>query len=262
MSDTSKSTRYVRHNIANTTNYYSYLHDDSDATPSAFLSVHNYPDETRQTIFRSKHANFTSKPLIEDEGYFRNRPEDYGAEPWHESGLIDDPNYIATGRQARENEQLQLFSHTPPRPSQVSMLLSQEGTGAKVSAMTLIGMADIDARRKTGQSLKPSEDLSRHSLRIVRHLNSVGAISDDDVPSRSTNSYNFTDANEQLRTRPSYGAIAPVAQGSRDVEDVTHLASRAKRHITKIMRPDRETPKAEPEKSEQLSMPLEGWDSK
>jgi hypothetical protein len=204
---------------------------------------------------------------MDDEGPFRDNPHVYGAEPWHESGLIDDPthgswsdpDYRAPVRQARENEQLQLFSHTPPRPSKVDILLSQRGMGAKVSGMTLIGMADIDARRKTGQSLKPSDDLSRHSLRIVRHLNNVGAISDDDVPSRSTNSYNFTDAEAQLRTHPSYGAIT---ENRTDVEDVTHLASRAKRHITKIMRPDRETSKAEPEKSEQLSMPLEGWDSK
>lgn len=65
-----------------------------------------------------------------------------------------------------------LMSSTPPS-STVSVL---GGTKAsRIPAMTMLGIAEVDTNEEFGRSLTPSNNLSRHSRRLVEHLEGVGA---------------------------------------------------------------------------------------
>ena len=89
-----------------------------------------------------------------------HRANHVGEVPIHESGLVEDEYSTDILRPARENEQLQMFLHIPEGNHHVTELYSRDTSGAKISAMTLLGMADMDARRRTGKALKPSMNLS------------------------------------------------------------------------------------------------------
>jgi len=209
-------------------------------------------------VFSRKHPKPVGVDMADEDAY-RDDPH-WLVEPWHESGLIDNPNaHIwdydgpddAPIRPARENEQLQLFSYTPARPPKVGLLVSKDGLGSRMSAMTLLGMADLDSRKTTGQPLETSDDLSQHSLRIVRHLSDSGAIPSFEVPHRPTNYFSFETSDSILGSRPNL-----YTSQWRGAEDVTYNASRAKRHIAQIMHPDKEERKAKKTgENTQLTLP-------
>jgi hypothetical protein len=266
VSDTS-GTRYTRliNNYENTSRYHVFPDNDNDTLPSASLTVYHQPEHTLDAVFyRKDHTSPEGAGRPREPHSFGSSDDylayndNYDTLPVSESGYIHkgadhDPPVV----KAKENEQLQMFFHEPSGPSTVEGMFSREGVGSKVSAMTMLGMADLHSRAEFGQPLIPSHNLSDHSLRIVRHLRDVGAVDPIHVPSRTMNSSNFFSSDNLLnsdlpyRDRVRSGAV-----------DVTGDAPRAKRHISKTMRAGKEKPKAEPEKSEQLSMPLEGWDSK
>jgi hypothetical protein len=91
---------------------------------------------------------------------YTHRPKKYGQE-WADSAAD------------RETGQVPLFTHSgSPRGTHVQLL---EGTeGARVPAMVLLGIAEDDAQRRYGRGLIPSRDLSKHSHRLVQHLEEKG----------------------------------------------------------------------------------------
>jgi len=260
VTDSSKPryTRYVSDDGL-VSGYRSYPDNNRDALPSAFLIVEHHPEKTYQTVIHDgTDSNQNVYPSIDREKFYQH-PMFSDTTPWHESGLVDNPtNSNVPARPARKDEQLQLFGYTPARPSVVDTLISRKGLGSRMSAMTLLGMADLHSRERFGTPLKPSDNLSEHSMRIVRHLGHLGAISAADVPDDTQNRLNFYAAETNLNNDVTYGEHT----SSHLADDVTHDAPRAKRHISNILRSGKTKTKAEPEKPEQLSMPLEGWDSK
>ena len=239
--------------------YGAYLHGQPDEQPSAYLSVEHHPEETSQSLL----TFWPGAPKVPTSMRYEDayRDDSHAVHPWHESGLIDNPNAHnpdydgpddAPIRPARENEQLQLFSYTPARPSKVSILVSNEDMGSKISAMTLLGMADLDARKTTGRPLQTSDNLSEHSMRIVRHLGDAGAIPSHDIPHQIENGFSFETSRLMLGSLPNLY----TAQSMNGAEDVTYNASSAKRHIGQLMRPGRGERKAkETEKHTQLKLP-------
>lgn len=158
--------------------------------------------------------------------------------PFHESGLIVDKKARDEGllRPAKQDEQLQLFGRVPEQRAYVDYLLSRDTPKAKFSAMTMLGMADLEERKHSGQSLRPSEDLSDYSLRVVRRLNKSGAIDDSDVPYEANNSLEFSHANRMLDDLPSQ------AEATGEHIDVSHQSADAKAHLKSILRPTRSAP--------------------
>lgn len=155
--------------------------------------------------------------------------------PFHESGLIVDKKARDEGllRLAEQDEQLQLFGHVPEQRAYVDYLLSRDTPKAKISAMTMLGMADLEERKQSGQSLRPSEDLSDYSMRVVRRLNKSRAIDDSDVPARPNNDFDFSHANRLLNDLPS------EAEATSEHVDVSHQSADAKTHLKSILRPKR-----------------------
>jgi len=158
--------------------------------------------------------------------------------PFHESGLIVDKKARDEGllRPADQDEQLQLFGHVPEQRADVEYLLSRDTTQAKISAMTMLGMADLEERKQSGQSLRPSEDLSDYSMRVVRRLNKSGAIADSDVPKSPNNTFDFSHSNRILDSLPSLENLT-----AEDV-DVSDQSADAKAHLKSILRPKRSAP--------------------
>lgn len=156
--------------------------------------------------------------------------------PFHESGLVtddslsdgnDDDVSFAGVRPAKENEQLQLFhAHQPAR--WVSGMYSRNNPTAKISAMTMLGIADLHARQETGKALTPDTSLSPHSMNIVEKLNKAGAIKDAHVPHSISNDMDFVDAEEELDH-----SLVDFPRSPR--EDVTAMSRAARTHIRSVM---------------------------
>lgn len=261
----SSGTRYTRLiDPDNSSSWYHAFPDNGDNTrPSASLSVIHQPEDTMDTVFYRKHDT-SPEGGERPRAYFGFGSSGDALSHYYDTVPVSESGYIHKGAdhdppvvKAEENEQLQMFFHEPSRPSIVDGMYARDNPGAKISAMTMLGMADLHSRAEFGQPLVPSDNLSDHSLRIVRHLRDVGAVDPTHVPSDKQNNSDFDWSNDLLSRALSYksrlwnGAV-----------DVTSDAPRAKRHVAKTMRAGKEKTKAEPAKSEQLSMPLEGWDSK
>lgn len=76
-----------------------------------------------------------------------------------------------------------LFRHYGERPHhKLSLMSSAVGHGR--TAMSLMALAHQDAR-ESGMPLIPDRNLTKDSLRIVRHLSSLGMIPKGDVPKRA-----------------------------------------------------------------------------
>jgi hypothetical protein len=88
------------------------------------------------------------------------------------------------GRQGR------LFDYAPPVAGEhkVDTLVGTEG--ARAPNMVMLGIAE-NAARAEGTSLLPSEDLSKHSSRLVGHLKGTGAVSEH-ASTRVTNEIQFS----------------------------------------------------------------------
>lgn len=102
-----------------------------------------------------------------DEDWYRDYGTSTAVTVRHQSehGDWDKP----VGRQGR------LFDYMPPEaPShKVDTLIGTEG--ARAPNMVMLGIAE-NAARSEGTSLQPSEDLSKHSSRLVGHLKGTGAV--------------------------------------------------------------------------------------
>ena len=171
--------------------------------------------------------------------------------PFSESGLTYH-HEDGVFRRADEDDQLQLFAHNPPGPSRVEYLVSRDNPGAKITAMTLLGMADMDSRANTGHPLQISDDLSPHSLRIARHLRDRGVVTSDDVPHSNSNDMSFRDAEESLA---DYGHdLEDIKDPSSGYTDISDRARLARRHIKSLIRPTKATPKPRERKPQQLKL--------
>lgn len=160
--------------------------------------------------------------------------------PFSESGLVtDDTVHSNSGgkyvgvRQAQENEQLQLF-HAHTTPGEVFELYSRNNPAAKISAMTILGMADLDNRKESGKSLVPSKSLSHHSWDLVDKLYQAGAVADEHKTDAPSNSIGFSSAADSLDA---------MGFGDRHLDgmDITHQSRAARAHIRGILHPDKET---------------------
>ena len=154
-------------------------------------------------------------------------------------------------RRADEDDQLQLFAYDPPKPSHVQYLASRDNPGAKVAAMTMLGMADMDVREKTGHPLAPSENLSEHSMRIVRHLGARGAINKEDIPTHESNDLSFWSVREDLNDGVGLDEARDLPHFYTDVSD---RARGARKHLKSVLRPTKETPKPRGRKPKQLKL--------
>lgn len=187
--------------------YYAYRGDDPSEKPIAAANIEFTPDKTTLT---------------------------------HESGMVDEEYPVITQRSmrpARENEQLQLFHHTPEHGHTVEGLYSLDNPSAKISAMTLVGLADLHSRAQTGKPVQPSSNLSEHSLRIVRHLEDAGALGhvDELNLARPSNDLSFDYASGILSNKASLGQWA-------NRNEITPQARGARKHILRQLRPPKRSP--------------------
>lgn len=176
-----------------------------------------------------------------------NRDYDKGV-PFSESGLTYH-HEDGVFRPADEDDQLQLFAYDPPGPSKVQYLVSRNTSGGKMAAMTMLGMADMDARADTGHPLQPSDDLSPYSMRIVRHLSRRGVVHPADVPDDIGNDMDFNQAEHFLGSAPTL-ARSTLAGNT----DISSQARGARKHIKSLLRPAKATPKPREPKPEQLKL--------
>lgn len=161
--------------------------------------------------------------------------------PVSESGLVmDHDDHV---RPAKENEQLQLFFHQRGKGNLVDGLYSLNNPAAKVSAMTLIGLADLHSRRTTGAQLRPSGSLSPHSLRIVRHLQDSGVIKNHVEDDYQGNDYDFDDAENYLGMASTINEVRETIPLGIRHTDLTDQARTARTHIRNVMGKTSNTPK-------------------
>ena len=246
-----------------TRTYYAHSGDK----PLAALETYYTPDRNTLTVSGDWPGSDDEMHRTGDE-YFTHRAMDrlrslgYGPGastrnkiPVSESGLVQRHPSSPVIDTAEENEQLQLFFHSPEGQHKVHILASRDDSGAKVSAMNLLGRANLDSQRGSGKPLEPSRDLSPHSLRIMRHLANMGVVDQSDVPPRSSNTLDFEDVNEILENSWDN-------EDSSSLTDITHQMPEARQHLRQILRSARagkkETHSTEPERPMglmQLSLP-------
>lgn len=251
------------------TNYFGYV---ADGLPDAALTVFRNPgrttmsvgvdrwlsgDQFHQDVADIKHYGYHSEGNSEtgvanriEELQNTKRDYDKGV-PFSESGLTYH-HEDGVFRNADEDDQLQLFAYDPPKPSQVQFLVSRNNPGAKVAAMTMLGLADMDARAETGHPLKPSDDLSPHSLRIVRHLRDRGVVPSDDVPPSHDNDMGFHDSASYLANHGH--DLEDIQHPNSEYTDISDRARLARRHIKSLLRPTKATPKPRERKPQQLKL--------
>jgi len=228
--------------------YSSYLSDDPEERPAAMLNVHKQGDRTYthiKTPERMRDDRLTLGQHMSSMITFDKESIDHinslktdipGFVSIHESGMVSESPSVSNTRlrPARENEQLQMFYNSPESNHSVDALYSRDNPGARISAMTMLGMADLHSRARTGQPLAPSTDLSPHSMRIVRHLADAGVIDhpqdEDGYDLEPSNSINFHRATNTLNS------LSPLSDADRYRIDVTHQSRQARRHVTNLMR--------------------------
>jgi hypothetical protein len=89
---------------------------------------------------------------------------------------------------ATEDGQVPLFLHDEtPGYSVLSYMNSVDNPQSKTAAMRLMGIAAIDSIRSGHGEITPDSNLSKHSQRIVQHLDKVGATKmPDDIDTNTT----------------------------------------------------------------------------
>lgn len=107
-------------------------------------------------------------------------------------------------RPARHGEQLVMFGidHTPTARI-LHSLYARDSTAGKIATMNILGMADNASRDALGHGLLPDDNLSEHSLSLVKKLHKKGAIPAGDLPDEliQGNDLNFGDAAQILNTQ-------------------------------------------------------------
>jgi hypothetical protein len=87
-------------------------------------------------------------------------------------------------------EQQRLFKYTPPEPEHFLVQTLKGTRSGRVHSMHLLGIAKNIAD-DYGVPLRPSKDLSKHSLPIVKNLVKRGLVDSDELPSKPLNSLTF-----------------------------------------------------------------------
>lgn len=93
-------------------------------------------------------------------------------------------------RTAIENGgQTALFRHQSQGPR--SVVDTMTGTrGGRVPNMIMLSMASMDTAKEYGRELQPSDNLSKHSNRLVEHLKGAGVV-DQGFQRKESNNMNF-----------------------------------------------------------------------
>lgn len=151
-------------------------------------------------------------------------------------------------------EQLVMFGidHTPTTRI-LHTLYARDSTAGKLATMNILGIADNASRDALGHGLMPDDNLSEHSLSLVKKLHKKGAIPEEDLPDDliQGNDLNFGDAAQVLDTQHR----SKFADGQ--LIDLSHRLPHAKARIRKAL--GRSAPTLNTEtKNEQLQ--LEGFE--
>ena len=224
-----------------------YMAHDEDGVAQAFVEVVQHPGRTDThmtglTVNKDKLIADSERTDVPDRHPLR--PGARGYDTSSRTGTVP----------ARPGEQLVMFGidHKPAR-REVDVMYARDSTAGKLAAMHILGMADNASRDALGHGLLPSDNLSEHSLGLVKHLHQRGAISDDDMPDTSGEGNDITrnDAEYFLNRRHSN------MFSSRELVNIDHRLPHAKARIRQIM--GRSAPKLGTEpKNEQLQ--LEGFE--
>jgi hypothetical protein len=143
-------------------------------------TVLDVPKKTRTTyIYRKDDPSKTRAYLTtETESPVRRTsyPKDY---EYNQKWVEDTTKY---------DNQIPLFLHdSKPATTKVDAMESTKED--RVAAMTMMGIADRESQLEGRGPLTPSNDLSKHSLRMVKHLEEKGATTTD--VTSPTNDFSF-----------------------------------------------------------------------
>jgi hypothetical protein len=157
-------------------------------------------------------------------------------------------------RPAKPGEQLVMFGieHKPTR-RQITSLYARDSTAGKIATMNILGMADNASMDALGRGLMPDDNLSEHSLGLVKKLHKKGAIPEEDLPDKliQGNDMDFSDAARVLDTQHT----SKFDNG--ELINLNHRLPHAKARIRQILGRSVPTLNTEP-KNEQLQ--LEGFE--
>lgn len=157
-------------------------------------------------------------------------------------------------RPALPGEQLVMFGidHTPTARI-LHSLYARDSTAGKIATMNILGMADNASRDALGHGLLPDDNLSEHSLSLVKKLHKKGAIPAEYLPDEliQGNDLNFDDAAHVLDTQHT----SKFDNG--ELINLNHRLPHAKARIRKALGRSAPTLNTEP-KHEQLQ--LEGFE--
>lgn len=155
---------------------------------------------------------------------------------------------------ALPGEQLVMFGidHTPTARI-VHSLYARDSTAGKLATMNILGIADNASRDALNHGLLPDDNLSEHSLNLVKKLHKKGAIPDTDLPDELTqgNDLSFDNAEYILDTQHT----SKFDNG--ELINLNHRLPHAKARIRKALGRSAPTLNTEP-KNEQLQ--LEGFE--
>jgi len=157
-------------------------------------------------------------------------------------------------RPAKPGEQLVMFGidHTPTARI-LHSLYARDSTAGKLATMNILGIADNASRDSLGHGLLPDNNLSEHSLSLVKKLHKKGAIPAEDLPDEliQSNDMDFSDAARVLDTQ--HRSMFDDGQ----LIDLSHRLPHAKARIRKALGRSAPNLNTEP-KAEQLQ--LEGFE--
>lgn len=195
--------------------YLEYLAHNSQGAAIARLAVSHRPavNSTQQTSFE------TGKPVVDNEMTHTDTPVNHFN--------VDSTPFT---RPAKSGEQLAMFGyrHVPAKRT-ASSLYSENTIAGKISAMTLLGIADNASTEAIGKNLAPDYNLSPHSGALVDRLHEEGHISNEDMPiGRVKNSNSFRDSERALNNHHT-GRYGPDSR-----EGLEDLSSRVPAARTRI----------------------------
>ena len=173
------------------------------------------------------------------------------------NSVSDKDSYYDDGtntRPAKPGEQLVMFGidHTPPARI-LQSLYARDSTAGKLATMNILGIADNASRDALGHGLLPDDNLSEHSLSLVKKLHKKGAIPAEDLPDKliQGNDMDFSDAARVLDTQHR----SKFDNG--ELINLNHRLPHAKARIRQVLGRSAPTLNTEP-KAEQLQ--LEGFE--
>jgi len=168
-----------------------------------------------------------------------------GATPEERTSRIND-QLTRLNRGLPKDRQQVLFKHEPAVPEHYEVSYLAGSRIGRIHSMNLLGIAKhyADAR---GIPLKPSNDLSVHSMGMLSHMADRGIVSHSEVPPKVSNNLDFND--DYVISESTIDEIYPE-----DIPKVTLSAGRAAlKSVLKESRPPRKPSTVHPD---QLSLEL------